>query len=424
MKKQFTMFALGLLFCLSTGVFAVPAVAQMCVPPPGGMFGWWPGDGNGNDIQGGNNGTLQGGTTFGSGEVLQAFSFPSAGSVNIRYSSIPTPAGITVDAWVKPASTVGGASIFNWRPVANNTGITLEQRFTADGEVLWNVFATGGTASVISGTTLLPLNTWTHVAGTYDGTTATLYFNGVAVANTTTASGSLTAIAGDAMIGRNIVVSGDVFNGLIDEVEIFNRALSTTEILAIVNAGSAGKCKDTIFRDGFGDTYTLTVPSIRINEIETGTIASATDEFVELFNAGGVAADIGGYKLVYRSAAGTSDVLLATVPAIAVPAGGYYLFGGSGYIGSVTADQRFVSGTGLSAMGGGIGLRNAIGTLVDSVGYGTATNAFIESAPAPAPPTTTPPGSSIGRLPNGTDSNDNSIDFKVTASPTPRAPNQ
>ena len=46
-----------------------------CVEPPSGMVAWYPGDNNSNDIVGGNNGTLQGGTTFASGEVEQAFSF-------------------------------------------------------------------------------------------------------------------------------------------------------------------------------------------------------------------------------------------------------------------------------------------------------------------------------------------------------------
>jgi hypothetical protein len=45
-----------------------------CVPPPANMVSWWPGDGNANDIQDGNNGTLQNGATFAPGEVQQAFS--------------------------------------------------------------------------------------------------------------------------------------------------------------------------------------------------------------------------------------------------------------------------------------------------------------------------------------------------------------
>ena len=48
---------------------------QLCTPPPPGMVAWWPGEGNANDIRGGNNGTPQGGVTFPAGEVGQAFSF-------------------------------------------------------------------------------------------------------------------------------------------------------------------------------------------------------------------------------------------------------------------------------------------------------------------------------------------------------------
>jgi hypothetical protein len=77
----------------------------------------------------------------------------------------------------------------------------------------------------------------------------------------------------------------------------------------------------------------------------------------------------------------------------------------------------------MAATAGGIGLRDPTGKLVDSVGYGTATNAFVETRPAPAPPASAPPGSSAIRLPDGTDTNDNGADFTVTAAPTPGAPN-
>jgi hypothetical protein len=68
-------------------------------------------------------------------------------------------------------------------------------------------------------------------------------------------------------------------------------------------------------------------------------------------------------------------------------------------------------------------LRDPNGKLLDSVGYGTATNAFVETRPAPAPPATASPGSSGIRLPDGTDTNDNGADFRLTATPTPGAPN-
>ncbi len=159
-----------------------------------------------------------------------------------------------------------------------------------------------------------------------------------------------------------------------------------------------------------------------MNEVSTGTTGAASDEFVELLNAGTAAVDISGYKLVYRSAAGASDVGLATVPAgTAIPPGGHYLFGGSGYAGAALPDQSF--STGLAAAGGGVGLRKPDGSLVDSVGYGNATNAFVEAAPAAAPPADDPPGKSAARLPDGKDTNDNSIDFGVTTA-TPRSANQ
>lgn len=161
--------------------------------------------------------------------------------------------------------------------------------------------------------------------------------------------------------------------------------------------------------------------SIRVNEIATGTTASATDEFVELVNAGGTAADIGGYKVVYRSAAGTSDVALATIPAgTTLAAGAHYLLGGSGYAGSHPADQSFAQA--LAATGGGVGLRSPDGALVDSMGWGSATNAFVEAHAAPAPTATAPPGSSASRLPDGHDTDDNSADFVVRAA-TPGAAN-
>jgi hypothetical protein len=160
-----------------------------------------------------------------------------------------------------------------------------------------------------------------------------------------------------------------------------------------------------------------------VNEFMTGVTGAAANEFVEIVNAGPQPADISGWKLVYRSATGTSDTTLATVPdGTTIPSGSFYLFGGSGYAGPPAADQTF--STGLAATAGGIGLRDGDGTLVDSVGYGpTAANGLVEGSPAPAPGTVAAPGSSDARLPDGDDSNNNSVDFTVATPPTPRASN-
>jgi hypothetical protein len=210
------------------------------------------------------------------------------------------------------------------------------------------------------------------------------------------------------------------------------RGLSSFDELAGLPCTVSGAAGTVSIRFGTGNEATIVctvedgggpVSSVRVNEVLTGVTAAAANEFVELVNAGSEAVDASGYRVVYRSAAGGSDTLLATLPAGTILApSGHYLLGGSGYAGSVAPDQSFAPG--LAATAGGVGVRAADGTLLDSVGYGaTAANGFVEGSPAPAPPTTVSPGSSIGRLPDGADSNDNAVDFAVSATPTPRGVN-
>lgn len=161
---------------------------------------------------------------------------------------------------------------------------------------------------------------------------------------------------------------------------------------------------------------------LAVNEVMTGITGAASNEFVELYNGGSSSVDLSGYKLVYRSSAGTSDVTLGTIPSgTTLAAGGFYLFGGSAYAGSATPDQSF--STSLAATGGGVALRDAGGAIVDSMGYGDAVNAFVEAHPASAPPAAAAPGNSAVRLPDGHDTNDNAADFSVSASPTPKGAN-
>ena len=162
--------------------------------------------------------------------------------------------------------------------------------------------------------------------------------------------------------------------------------------------------------------------ALRVNELMTGSTGAAANEFVEIVNTGTAAADIGGFRLAYRSGAGTSDVTLATVPTgTTLAAGGFYLFGGSAYAGTRAPDQSFSAA--IAATAGGVALRDSAGAIVDSVGYGDAVNAFVEGHPASAPPATATPGSSAIRLPDGHDTNDNAADFSVSASPTPGSSN-
>jgi hypothetical protein len=192
-------------------------------------------------------------------------------------------------------------------------------------------------------------------------------------------------------------------------------------------AGANTGAIDLAYEAGSGvATIRCVVPAappaqVRINEFSTGVEGALTDEFVEIVNAGATAVDLSGYKVVYRSAAGTSDVSLGTLPdGTTLAAGAFMLFGGSGYAGAHPADRAF--STSLSSSGGGLGLRDPSGILVDSVAWGTATNAFAEGTVAAAPTIVASPGKSDGRHPDGHDTNDNSVDF-TEGDPTPGAHN-
>jgi hypothetical protein len=225
---------------LATGTWAQ---SQSCVQPPPNLVSWWPGDGNANDIQDGNNGTLQNGATFAPGLVGQAFSFDGAGAfVDVPDSpnlSFGASSSITVDLWAFRTGTNPVMHLMGKREGCSGINASINYQMalnTASGEGL--AFGSGFGNEAATGMDL-PLNTWTHLAGTFDGTAFRFYINGVLAA---TAAGTLGPInTAPLEIGGSGTCA--TFAGLIDEVEIFNRALSNQEIQAISNAGNAGKCK-------------------------------------------------------------------------------------------------------------------------------------------------------------------------------------
>jgi len=78
-SKTFKALLGGVLIISFVFILVDNAYAQSCVLAPDGLVSWWPGEGNANDIADANNGTLQGGATFATGRVGQAFSFDGNG---------------------------------------------------------------------------------------------------------------------------------------------------------------------------------------------------------------------------------------------------------------------------------------------------------------------------------------------------------
>lgn len=203
------------------------------------MVSWWGGDGNPNDIVGTNHGTLVGDTTYAPGMVGQAFSLDGVNDlVSIPYSAtLDLQGGFTVDAWVRPHGMGSGAVI-----AGQAYGSQLVM--LPDGRVSIS-FHDGANWVATTSSSTLPLDVWSHVAGTLDSTgdVMTMYINGQPDAFVSTAA--LPAANPNNLEIGGFVCCGAFFSGLIDEVEIFNRALSAEEIAAIANAGSAGKCQTT-----------------------------------------------------------------------------------------------------------------------------------------------------------------------------------
>lgn len=224
-----------------------PSPDAVCTPIPFGMVSWWPGDGNPNDLRGGNNGTLFN-TTFVPAEVDQGFNFASATGTQSGVSignpvNLQLNANLTIDFWIKRADTT---RVSNYQ---NGTSGACFYCYGAGGYAV-GMFTDGTVAfgkqdgSNVSSPGLKVTDTnFHHLAVTKAGGTVTLYLDGVAanvgpfdpgfVFNTNVAIGSR---GDDGTAG---------FLGALDEIQIFNRALSSAEIQSIFGAGAAGVCKPT-----------------------------------------------------------------------------------------------------------------------------------------------------------------------------------
>jgi fibronectin type 3 domain-containing protein len=207
------------------------AAATVPAPPSGLVAAYAFDEGSGTtvtDASGkGNTGTITNATWSTSGRFGGALSFNGTTSVVTipDSSSLHLSSGLTLEAWVGP-STVDT----NWRDVVykGNDNFYLEATSTnsrPDGGLI-----AGGSYADAFGTSALPANTWSFLTETYDGSTLRLYVNGTQVASTAHTGAIATSsnplqIGGDSLYGQH-------FAGLIDNVRIYNVALTAAQIQA------------------------------------------------------------------------------------------------------------------------------------------------------------------------------------------------
>ena len=231
-------------------------IARGPIHAPSGMVSWWSGDDQPNDIVDGNHGTLQGGATYTGGMVGQAFSLDGVDAyVEVAHNPRldPGTGNLTIDGWIKaPPGVSFRVFIGKIRSSFPFGGINF--RLSDQGKLQFMV-TDCGSASCGFGSSRLPVeapfriddNVFHHVAGVRISTGYELYVDGQLVATRTEP-----ARGGDTTTPLFIGIGGifpeptgisKPFEGLVDELEFFDRALTAAEIRAIYEAGSAGKIK-------------------------------------------------------------------------------------------------------------------------------------------------------------------------------------
>jgi PKD repeat protein len=229
--------------------FTPGSVAPSCLAPPSGLVSWWKGEGNANDLVGSNSGTLQGAASFSAAEVGQGFTFGSDGDgVTIPNSpslDVQSP-GFTADFWMRGTKNQPEnlATVFEkshgW---VDPTGWAFQiGSGVSPNDGVARFYLSDGTFSDIIGSVDVLDGNFHHLAGTWDGSVTRFYVDGVlqgSAFNTTPANNSRGVNIGFTWGGG---VPRRFFRGTADELQVYNRALSATEIQAIFAAGSAGVC--------------------------------------------------------------------------------------------------------------------------------------------------------------------------------------
>ena len=207
------------------------------------VVSWWKADGNGNDSVGTNHGTLLNGATYATGQINQAFSFDGVDD-RIAVADSPSLAlthSLTIEGWIKvnaiPAND-HGEILFRGdsRSGLDPYSLAIEP----SGQLKFLICSETNAASIQA---TVALGQFVHVAATLDDTTGvmSLYENGVLMAQISTGVrpfGTLDPTQNPGVgIGNANSTYNARFSGLIDDLKLYDNALTAAEVLADFNAG-------------------------------------------------------------------------------------------------------------------------------------------------------------------------------------------
>ena len=304
MKKIVSALSLGILSVALVGVvFSSCKKSSTIAPPtliggyassdsvaPGNLIAYWPFDGNANDVKGGQTGTTAGGVSFTTGVRGQAYQGTSSGYATVpANSSFASIGSYSVSFWFKlPAQPVSSpnndpagmfflsgtttqneimAEIESYKPVSKDS-VKIHHGFNNVGSPAWQGF-------IMESFDTSAINNWIHQVTTYDGasSTYTIYENGVAIGNSSAFSngtyvtpttiytdGSKATPMGNLNFSsdppKQVILgtwpaglfgvsptlgSNGCFLGQMDELRVYNKALSASEVNGLYLNGKAGR---------------------------------------------------------------------------------------------------------------------------------------------------------------------------------------
>jgi hypothetical protein len=222
----------------------------VCVDPPLGMVGWWtldePVGPVAADSVAGNDGTYVSNPIPSPGKVANCLEFDGIDD----YVSVPddplldvgmfTDGDFTIDAWIWLDAT----NAVEWGPIVDKIELGIGYEFFVRDDSLGLYLADPLMQAFLTSSNPVPHNEWVHVAAIVDRTGSSRFLiNGVEELAIGVPPPMSYENAGSFLIGKMRGSPPQYFDGKIDEVEFFNRALDTSEIQAIYNAQECGKCK-------------------------------------------------------------------------------------------------------------------------------------------------------------------------------------
>jgi hypothetical protein len=221
----------------------------------------------------GNSGVISGATRIATGRYGSALSFDGVNDL-VTVADAPSldlTTGMTLEAWVYPTALSGYRTVV-MKEVPSELAYCL---YAHDGSPRPAAYINTGTAidPTVAGSSSLPLNTWSHLAATYNGSTLVLYVNGTQVGSQVI-TGSLVQSANALRFGGN-AVWGEYFQGRLDDVRVYNRALTASEIAVdlatpVTNVASPP--------DSIPPTVSISTPAAGANVAGNTTLAAtATD---------------------------------------------------------------------------------------------------------------------------------------------------